>query len=141
MKFFSVLTPVLVVLATTSVFAAANRAPAAAPAARVKFVQPKNGATVGSKFKVIMAVDGYTIAPVGDLAKGKGHHHLIVDAGPLPEGTVVPADKTHLHFGKGQTETELELPPGKHKLTLQFADGAHRSYGPALSETIEVNVQ
>lgn len=107
----------------------------------VKFVEPTNGAKVARKFKVKMGLDGYTIAPVGDLAKGKGHHHLIVDSGPVAEGTVVPADKTHLHFGKGQTETEVELTPGKHKLTLQFADGAHRSYGPAMSETIEVTVQ
>ena len=107
----------------------------------VKFLEPTNGAKVSAKFKVKMAVDGYTIGPVGDLAKGKGHHHLIVDSGPIAEGTVVPADKTHLHFGKGQTETEVELPPGKHKLTLQFADGAHRSYGPAMSQTIEITVQ
>lgn len=107
----------------------------------VKFIEPSNGAKVASKFKVKMGVNGYTIAPLGTMDKGTGHHHLIVDAGPIPEGQVVPTDKTHLHFGKGQTETEIELPKGKHKLTLQFADGAHRSYGPAMSETIEVNVQ
>lgn len=122
--------------------AAPATAPAApAPAAHsVKFVSPTNGAKVPSKFKVTMGVDGYKIAPVGTMTKETGHHHLIVDGGPIPEGTVVPTDKTHLHFGKGQTETELELPPGKHKLTLQFADGAHRSYGPAMSNTIEVEV-
>lgn len=107
----------------------------------VKFVEPSNGATVGTKFKVKMGVNGFTIAPLGTMDKGTGHHHLIVDGGPIAEGKVVPTDKTHLHFGKGQTETEIELPKGKHKLTLQFADGAHRSYGPAMSETIEVNVQ
>lgn len=115
--------------------------PDAFAANAVKFVEPMNGAKVSQKFKVKMGVDGYTIGPVGDLAKGKGHHHLIVDSGPIAEGTVVPADKTHIHFGKGQTETEVELTPGKHKLTLQFADGAHRSYGPAMSQTIEVTVQ
>ena len=54
---------------------------------------------------------------------------------------MVPADATHLHFGKGQTETMLKLTPGKHTLTLQFADGAHQSYGPDLSSTITVEVK
>lgn len=131
----------LVALASSVTVYAANRGPAMAPATNsVKITEPANGAKVASKFKVKMDVEGYTIGPVGDLAKGKGHHHLIVDGGPTPEGTVVPADATHIHFGKGQTETELDLAPGKHKLTLQFADGAHRSYGPAMSQTIEIEV-
>lgn len=107
----------------------------------VKFVQPKNGATVAPKFKVKMSVQGLKIAPVGDLKKGTGHHHLIVDGAAIPSGQIVPADANHIHFGKGQTEAELELTPGKHSLTLQFADGAHMSYGPSMSETIEVNVK
>ena len=107
----------------------------------VKFVEPANGAKVTEKFKVKMGVDGYKVVPLGTMTKGTGHHHLIVDAGPIAAGQVVPADKTHVHFGKGQTETELELAPGKHKLTLQFADGAHMSYGPEMSQTIEVEVQ
>ena len=64
------------------------------------------------------------------MLEGTGHHHLIVDGKAVPKGSVVPADATHMHFGKGQTETTLKLPPGKHTLTLQFADGAHQSYGP-----------
>lgn len=122
---------------------AANRSPAAnaAPASNmVKFVEPINGAKVAEKFKVKMEVDGYKIAPLGTMAKGTGHHHLIIDGAAIPAGQVVPADKTHVHFGKGQTETELELAPGKHKLTLQFADGSHMSYGPAMSQTIEIEV-
>ena len=138
MKYFCI---VLVALTSSITVYAANRGPAMAPATNsVKFVEPANGATVTPKFKVKMGVEGYTIGPVGDLAKGKGHHHLVVNGGPIPEGTVVPTDATHIHFGKGQTETELDLPPGKHKLTLQFADGAHRSYGPAMSQTIEIEV-
>ncbi|CAN5549834.1 DUF4399 domain-containing protein [soil metagenome] len=123
---------------------AANRAPAATAAVTsnmVKFVEPINGAKVAEKFKVKMEVDGYKIAPLGTMTKGTGHHHLIVDGAPIAAGQVVPADKTHIHFGKGQTETELELAPGKHKLTLQFADGSHMSYGPAMSQTIEIEVQ
>jgi hypothetical protein len=58
----------------------------------------------------------------------------------MPEGQAIPADDMHLHFGKGQTETEVTLKPGEHKLTLQFADGAHRSYGPKMSKTIKITV-
>ena len=54
---------------------------------------------------------------------------------------VIPADDKHLHFGKGQTETMVKLPPGKHTLMLQFADGAHKSYGPGMSAKIEVTVK
>lgn len=125
-------------------FSTATLAAEASPrsgATRVKFLEPTNGAKVATKFKVKMGVEGYTIAPVGTLTKSTGHHHLIVDGGPIPEGKIVPTDATHLHFGKGQTETDLELKPGKHKLTLQFADGAHRSFGPSMSETIEIEVK
>jgi len=52
----------------------------------------------------------------------------------------VPFDDKDLHFGKGQTEAQVTLPPGRHTLTLQIADGAHRSYGPKWSTTITVNV-
>jgi hypothetical protein len=54
---------------------------------------------------------------------------------------VVGADATHIHFGKGQEETELELEPGEYTLTLQFADGFHRSYGEKMSTTIKITVE
>jgi hypothetical protein len=115
-------------------------APAESSIGRVEFLEPKNGATVARKFKVRMNVIGYRIAPLGEIEKGKGHHHIVINGGPVEEGKVVPTDEKHIHFGKGQIETELTLPPGKHTLTLQFADGAHRSYGRNLSQTIEVTV-
>jgi hypothetical protein len=78
--------------------------------------------------------------PAGELREGTGHHHVIVDAAPVTARQVVPADAQHIHFGKGQTETSLDLGPGDHTLTLQFADGAHQSYGPGMSATIDVKV-
>ncbi|AXK38868.1 DUF4399 domain-containing protein [Crenobacter cavernae] len=107
---------------------------------RVYFVEPDNGATVQSPFKVRFGVEGLRIAPAGDATPGTGHHHLIIDGDPIPQKEGVPSDERHLHFGKGQTKTELALPPGEHTLTLQFADGAHRSYGPELSSSIRVKV-
>jgi hypothetical protein len=81
------------------------------------------------------------VAPAGTMTEGTGHHHLIIDGAAVPKGTVVPADDTHIHYGKGQTEADVKLPPGDHTLTMQFADGAHRSYGPEMSSTIKVHVK
>lgn len=110
---------------------------------KVSFLAPKDGATVKSPFKMKMGLEGMKIRPAGEdpLDKTTGHHHLIVDGGPIPIGTIVPADATHIHYGKGQTEAEVELAPGKHTLTLQLADGIHASYGPALSTTITITVR
>jgi len=108
--------------------------------AAVKFAEPADGASVRSPFKVVFQVTGAQIKPAGALEAGTGHHHLLIDGGPTPAGVVVPADATHLHFGKGQTETTLTLAPGMHTLTLQFADGLHRSYGPEVSASIKVEV-
>lgn len=109
----------------------------------VDFVFPKDGETVKSPFKVKMSVKGKTVRVAGEAPDEKttGHHHLIVDGAFTPAGQVIPTDDKHLHFGKGQTETEVKLPPGEHTLTLQFADGAHRSYGEPLSKTIKVKVR
>lgn len=109
--------------------------------AKVMFTAPADGATVKSPVKVVMGLEGMTIQPAGELKEGTGHHHLIIDSDPVPMGTAVPADETHIHFGKGQTEAEVELKPGKHTLMLQLADGAHRSYGKQMSASITVTVE
>ena len=59
----------------------------------------------------------------------------------MKTGETIPANETHIHYGKGQTEATIELSPGKHTLTLQFANGIHQSYGEAWSKTITVNVK
>lgn len=107
----------------------------------VYFIEPSDGATVPQEFTVKMGEEGMAVKPAGTMEPGSGHHHLIVDGGPVPVGMVVPKDDTHLHFGTGQTETTLKLAPGKHTLTLQFADGAHQSFGPDMSQTITVTVK
>lgn len=115
---------------------------AAAPdGASVAFGAPADGATVTSPVALTFKVEGMTVQPAGTLTEGTGHHHVIVDSEGIPAGEAVPADETHIHFGKGQTETSLELTPGPHTLTLQFADGAHRSYGPKMSTKISVVVE
>lgn len=120
---------------------ACGQKPADKPQARVFFVEPAAGAEVKSPVKFKMGVEGMTVEPAGKLVPGTGHFHILINTDPVAEGTVVPADDSHKHYGKGQTEAELELKPGKHKLVLQFADGEHRSYGPALTQTIEITVK
>ena len=116
--------------------------PAVPEGAKVFFKNLKNGATISSPFKVQMGVDKMKIDTAGPVVAGSGHFHVFIDAeDSLAFGTIVPKDSTHIHYGKGQTEAELKLAPGKHKLTLQFADGLHRSYGGKLATTVNVNVK
>ena len=111
------------------------------PAQSVSLLEPADGATVSSPFKVRFGVAGLTVEPAGDIKPASGHHHLLINLDSLPAGESVPFTDRHLHFGKGQTETEVTLPPGRYKLTAQFANGAHQSYGKALSQTIGISVK
>jgi len=110
-------------------------------AASVSFIEPADGAVLSSPFTVKFAVSGMEIKPAGDMTPNTGHHHLLINQDPIKAGEVIPADAQHLHFGKGQTETSLTLSPGKYRLTLQFGNGLHQSYGPELSKTINVTVK
>ena len=107
----------------------------------VSFIEPKDGATVTSPFRVKFAVVGMEVQPAGAVVPNAGHHHLLINQDGLAKGQPIPFDDNHLHFGKGQTETEVKLPPGQYKLTMQFADGAHQSYGAGLSKSITVTVK
>jgi len=113
----------------------------AAPPAAVRILEPADGAVVSSPFTLRFGAQGLAVAPAGDIVAGSGHHHLLIDLDALPVGEAVPFTERHLHFGKGQTETTVTLPPGTYRLTAQFANGAHQSYGPALSHRITVTVR
>lgn len=116
--------------------------PAIPAGAKVFFKNLKDGQSVTSPVKVEFGVSGIALDSAGKLRDASGHHHLLIDAGDsLAIGTVVPKDSTHLHFGNAQTQTEVKLAPGKHKLTLQYADGIHRSYGGQLAKSITVDVK
>ena len=110
------------------------------PKGKVFFAEPKNGAEIKGPVKVVMVVEGMKIQPAGEVVEGTGHHHILINQDFFPAGQVIPTDDTHRHFGKGDTEAVLDLPPGDYKLTLQFADGLHRSYGKDLSATINIKV-
>ena len=107
---------------------------------RVSFLNLSDGDEVTSPFTVQMGVEGMEVDPAGEPVVNKGHHHIIIEGDYVETMVVVPTDSTHLHFGQGQTETEIELPPGTYKLTMQFADGFHRSYGEQMSASISITV-
>jgi hypothetical protein len=102
--------------------------------ARVYIIWPSDGQVIqGGKFWVRMGLTDAGIAPAGIAKQYTGHHHLLVDVADLPPlDEEIPNDRNHLHFGRGQTETRLELPPGRHTLQLLFADENHIPHKPPL---------
>lgn len=95
----------------------------------VEFSNLRDGWRVRSPFSVEFAVRGMGVVPAGLKFDGGGHHHLLVNRDlPLNVGAQLPFDDSHRHFGKGQTSTVLDLPPGRHRLRLLFADHEHRPY-------------
>lgn len=111
----------------------------------VAWLEPADGATVKSPFRVRFGVTGADMSPAGQNALDKtvGHHHISVGKGVVTPGYSLPMGTgDYLHYGKAQTEAEVTLAPGSYELTMQFADAAHRSYGKALaSKTIRVTVE
>ena len=137
------LVPLIVIaLGVTAVAVAQVKRTAAPAAAEVYFISPKDRESVTSPVTVRFGLKGMGVAPAGVAFEGAGHHHLIVDAPTPPLDAPVPADAKHLHFGKGQTETTLELKPGKHTLQLVVGDQLHIPHEPAVvSKVITVTVK
>ena len=105
----------------------------------------KNGDTVTSPFKVVFGLSpNMGVAPSGVEKPNVGHHHLLVDKTLTAEEMTQPitVDEQHVHFGKGQTETTVTLPPGKHTLQLMLGDWTHIPFKPPVqSEVITVTVK
>ncbi|HUF72772.1 MAG TPA: DUF4399 domain-containing protein [Gammaproteobacteria bacterium] len=114
-----------------------------APAGAEVYIQsPANGAEVTSPFTVRFGLSGMGVAPAGVTAENTGHHHLLIDVETLPPDNLpLPATDQVRHFGMGQTETELELPPGQHTLQLVLGDALHIAHQPPVrSERITITV-
>jgi hypothetical protein len=110
--------------------------------AEVYLIAPADGATVTSPVTVKFGLKGMGVAPAGIAFDGAGHHHLIVDAELPPLDKPIPADANHVHFGKGQTETTIELKPGKHTLQLLLGDQLHVPHDPTVaSKKITITVK
>ncbi|MGN6266862.1 MAG: DUF4399 domain-containing protein [Ginsengibacter sp.] len=116
--------------------------PAVPDGATVFFKNLKDGQTVSSPVKVEMGANGISVDSAGAVKPNSGHFHILIDAeDSIAVGQVIAKDSSHLHFGNAQQEASLTLSPGKHKLALQFADGAHRSYGNKLDQVISITVK
>lgn len=136
------LIPLLAVAASLAGCAATMTDKAPSVAQSVSFVEPLEGAVVPSQFTIKFAVSGMEVRPAGDMTPNTGHFHLLINKDGKPPGESIPfLDQQEIHFSRGQTETPLFLLPGTHKLTLQFADGSHRSYGERMSQTINITVK
>jgi hypothetical protein len=121
---------------------AATRQPAPENA-QVYFIWPSDGTVIhGGKFWVRMGLRNMGVAPKGTTRQHTGHHHLLIDT-PLPElNDSIPNDRNHLHFGAGETEARVELPPGKHTLQLLVGDHDHVPHEPPIhSKVITVIVR
>ncbi|MDJ0785686.1 MAG: DUF4399 domain-containing protein [Myxococcota bacterium] len=110
--------------------------------ARVYVIAPTDGATVKSPVTVRFGLEGMGVAPAGVDHPKTGHHHLLIDVPLPPAGLPVPADANHIHFGGGQTETTVELAPGKHTLQLILGDFRHVPHEPpVVSEVVTITVE
>ena len=130
-----------IALFTGSPGSAADRKPMP-PDAKAYIIWPSDGQSVSaSGFWVRMGLSNAGIAPAGIDAPNTGHHHLLVDAELPPLDQPIPNDKQHLHFGGGQTEARLELPPGRHTLQMLLGDAGHVPHDPPIySKKITINV-
>jgi hypothetical protein len=101
-----------------------------------------DGATVSNPVRVVFGLKGIGVAPAGTDRADAGHHHLLIDA-DLPQLDLpIPNDAQHMHFGAGQTETELTLEPGTHVLRLLLGDHLHVPFDPPIvSEPVTIEVR
>jgi hypothetical protein len=145
MNTLSAKTAFAALLLGTSLMASAADVPRTpSPAgAEVYIISPKDGATVPGTFKVQFGLRGMGVAPAGVDIPETGHHHLLIDVKDQPDmNAPLPMTDNIRHYGKGQTETEVTLPPGPHTLQLLVGDKSHIPLNPSVeSKVIRVNVQ
>lgn len=111
--------------------------------AQAEIISPADGAVVKSPVRVRFGLKGMGIAPAGIAFENSGHHHLLIDTDPPADlGKPIPVSDKFVHFGKGQTETEIALAPGKHTLQLLLGDQFHVPHDPpVMSRKITITVQ
>lgn len=127
---------------STPVLSSGYKKVAAPVNAEVYFISPRNGETVSNPVQVKFGLRGMGVAPAGVEKAGTGHHHVLVDLAQVDVNAPLPADGAHRHFGGGQTETSLELPPGTHTLQLMLGDQNHiPHHSPVMSERITITVK
>ena len=120
----------------------ASQRSASPDGAAVGFANIADGDVLPPVFSVQFSITGMGIAPAGVEIENTGHHHLLIDVAELPDlDQPLPATDNVLHFGKGQTRTELTLPEGNHSLQLLLANFEHVPHDPpVMSEVITITV-
>ena len=111
--------------------------------AEVYFIDVKDGDTIPEKVTLHFGLKNMGVAPAGIKFDNTGHHHLLIDSDlPADLSQPLPATEKSVHFGKGQTETSVTLPPGKHTLQLVLGDSLHIPHDPAVfSKKITIEVE
>ena len=123
---------ILTGLALTMPLAALAQQRAMPETAKVYILWPPDGQVIRGSFWVRMGLANAGVAPAGVELDGTGHHHILINAPLPPLDEPIPNDRKHLHFGLGQTEARLDLPPGKHTLQLVLGDENHIPHKPPL---------
>jgi hypothetical protein len=132
----------LLAVASVSALAADLPRSPAPQGVELYIISPRDGETVTSPVTVRFGLRGMGVAPAGLAMENTGHHHLLIDVPPPAFNLPIPADANHVHFGKGQTETQLTLAPGRRTLQLLLADHLHIPHDPpVLSKPITITVQ
>ena len=112
------------------------------PDAKVYFVNLSDGDTVQSPVTVVFGLNGMGVAPSGVEKENTGHHHLLIDTELSNFKAPIPNDEKHRHFGGGQTETTIDLAPGKHSLQLVLGNFVHVPHDPpVMSKKITITVK
>ena len=110
--------------------------------ARVYFINLEDGDAVESHFLIQFGLSEMGIAPAGIDRENTGHHHLLINVKDLDFSKPIPASKNHIHFGGGQTESLVELPPGDYSLQLVLGDMTHTPHTPPIvSKKINITVK
>ncbi len=105
-------------------------------------IWPGDGERIKGAFWCRFGLRNMGVTHAGDNFPNSGHHHLLIDVDDLPAANEpIPSDRKHLHFGKGQTEARLDLPPGPHTLQLVLGDADHIPFDPpVVSKKIRITV-
>ena len=127
-----------VVLSAAAALAVPSRAFAEAAQAPkdayLYIIWPLDGAKIKGAFWCRFGLRNMGVTRAGDVTPNVGHHHLLIDVTEaIALNEPIPQDKNHLHFGAGQTEARVDLPPGKHTLQLVLGDAQHVPFSPLLA--------
>ncbi|MGA8196764.1 MAG: DUF4399 domain-containing protein [Acetobacteraceae bacterium] len=129
----------LLQFSTAGAFAGTTPAP---KDAYLYIIWPTDNERIKGPFWCRFGLRNMGVTHAGDATPNTGHHHLLIDVDePLEPNEPIPSDKKHMHFGGGQTEVRLDLPPGPHTLQLVLGDAGHIPFDPpVISRKIRIIV-